>query len=213
MDEPKLADNNKLHKTSLVLFDFDGTLVDLNIDFDIMRKKLKGFYLEKYGEEHEFRPLLEKITELGSKKDCLCELQNLHSKLEIELSRTAQVVEGASETLNHLKAKGIKIGIFSRNSAACIKHHIKRNAFPEFDVILGYTDIRYIKPHPDAVNFALEKLSINKNEAVVVGDKDLDITAGNTAGVFTVALERDWSKGINLADAVIDKLSELKHVI
>lgn len=51
------------------------------------------------------------------------------------------------------------------------------------DAVVGEDMVTNYKPHPDMVNLILKKLSIDKRNAVMVGDAVADIEMGNNAGL------------------------------
>jgi HAD superfamily hydrolase (TIGR01549 family) len=47
------------------------------------------------------------------------------------------------------------------------------------------------KPKPDSTKYLLEKYKINPELAVMIGDRSIDIEAGNAAGISTVFFDKD----------------------
>jgi HAD superfamily hydrolase (TIGR01509 family) len=52
-----------------------------------------------------------------------------------------------------------------------------------FDVVLSRNDVQNLKPKPDGLNLALEKLGIGKDNSMLVGDSLDDLNAAKNAGV------------------------------
>jgi len=52
-----------------------------------------------------------------------------------------------------------------------------------FDVRIGTDDVKNVKPDPEPVLLALERLGVNKEEAIMIGDNSHDIEAGHNAGI------------------------------
>jgi pyrophosphatase PpaX len=55
-----------------------------------------------------------------------------------------------------------------------------------FDAIVAWDDVTNHKPHAEPVEKALKMLGGNKEEAIMVGDTEKDILAGQNAGVDTI---------------------------
>ncbi|MCA9494362.1 MAG: HAD-IA family hydrolase [Myxococcales bacterium] len=58
----------------------------------------------------------------------------------------------------------------------------------EVDLLVGPKDAARPKPAPDPVRFALERLVVRAERALMVGDAPSDLLAGRAAGVRTVAV-------------------------
>lgn len=47
------------------------------------------------------------------------------------------------------------------------------------------------KPAPDSLNYLCQKYGVDKNQAVMVGDRDLDVMAGHNAGMAGILFDPD----------------------
>ncbi len=54
--------------------------------------------------------------------------------------------------------------------------------------VVGSVDSRPNKPAPDGVYYALEKMGVSKEEAVFVGDSEVDIQTANNAAIDAVGV-------------------------
>lgn len=170
-----------------VLFDLDGTIVNLNVDWDGLKKALQRHFAT-YGFELPRRPLLDSLREIEealltyfsenmSRKIMEAAFQIMR-QFEIEGLKEATVCEGALEVLTWLKAECIPFAIVSNNDSECIWEAVKRFGFPHPDAIVGRDRTRG-KPDPWSVERALNLLGINPGSDVwMVGDKDVDMEAG-----------------------------------
>ena len=83
--------------------------------------------------------------------------------------------------------------------------------------IVTCDDVAATKPDPEGVLRALEELGVAPDEAIVIGDLDVDIIAGKKAGVVTVGLAHGFGTPADLQAAgavrVADNLSELMGII
>ncbi|WP_249664425.1 HAD-IA family hydrolase, partial [Lysinibacillus sp. D4B1_S16] len=52
-----------------------------------------------------------------------------------------------------------------------------------FDVRIGTDNVKNVKPDPEPVLLALERLGVDKDDAIWIGDNSHDIEAGHRAGV------------------------------
>ncbi|OGU34328.1 MAG: hypothetical protein A2068_14160 [Ignavibacteria bacterium GWB2_35_6b] len=126
---------------------------------------------------------------------------------------------GLRELLQYLKEKNIKVGIgtgFPREIFDGIFSYLKWEEF-ELDYIGIAEEIGKGRPHPDMIFDMMNKLKINKNELLKIGDTIADIQEGKNAGVATAVIlsgtqnEEDLIK--EKPDFVIRSLMELKEII
>lgn len=106
------------------------------------------------------------------------------------LRRDLKTVELYPEILETLKAicgKGIKVAILSTSRRESIEAARAYPAVSEcVEFIIAAEDVTQHKPHPESIKQALDKLNLNPEEAVLVGDSDKDIDAAHNAGIDSV---------------------------
>lgn len=97
---------------------------------------------------------------------------------------TTRPYDGIPETLAALKKRGCRLAVVS-NKFMTATQELIRHYFPEtIEVAIGEHEAEGIrkKPAPDTVNEAFRQLGVGKENAVYVGDSDVDImTARNSA--------------------------------
>lgn len=184
-----------------VLFDMDGTLVETDIDFPLMKQEMLAL-----GERHgipasELQGLdilgvvdaiVERIEDRDSGDPASKVRQEAFDTLErIELihSDEASIIPGALELLCALREADIKIGIVTRNCRGAVQISLDRTGV-FYDVLLTRDDVTRTKPHPDHLLQALEVLDVLPGEALMIGDHWMDIEAGNAAGTRTIGFLR-----------------------
>jgi len=189
---------SKLRHGKGIVFDFDGTLAVLNIDFSSMRERIFNL-MRQYGVFEEViseRYLLEIIDEvyqiLWTKTPSDAEefYQRAHEILhaiEMEAAEKGRLIPGIKATLKRLRRKGIKVGIITRNCEDAV-----RTVFPNIDsfcdVFVSRNSIKKVKPHPDHLTSAMKVLNVWGEEAVMIGDHPIDIQAGKRVGMKTIGV-------------------------
>ena len=73
----------------------------------------------------------------------------------------------------------------------------------------------YSKPHPHGINVVLEKMGVSPDKALMIGDSELDVMAGDAAGVYTAHLIRSHFHNYDKTNPTffissLDELPELK---
>jgi phosphoglycolate phosphatase len=180
------------------VFDFDGTLAIPNIDFGLMRRQVNAI-AARYGvDPDQFAHLyiLEMIdmvaAQLGEPRGSLGMdfYRDAHASilaLEAECARTGGMLPGAIEVLRVLRRQGFKVGVVTRNSEPAVRT-ICALIDDLCDVFLPREAVRFVKPHPEHLDLALKRLQVPAQQAVMVGDGAIDITAGKAVGLKTIAV-------------------------
>ncbi len=182
-----------------VIFDFDGTLAHLTIDFSLMKRRVAALaeaFLGRAPEENG-APVLEWLDELAAQVE-ECEGRDMalefHSRArlvinatELDAARQGGLFDFTRPLLDDLAARGVGLGVITRNSTAAV-----RTVFPDIarycGAFVAREDARAVKPDPEHVFQALEILQRPAPQALVVGDHGMDIVAGKAAGCFTAGV-------------------------
>jgi phosphoglycolate phosphatase len=205
------------------VFDFDGTLAIPNIDFGLMRRQVDAI-AARYGVDpvslgHLY--ILEMIEavrhQLGESGDLRG--QDFHREahasilaLEVDCARRGGLLPGAQEVLHILRRRGFKLAVVTRNSASAVRT-ICATIDTLCDVFLPREVVRFVKPHPEHLQRALEHLRIPARQAVMVGDGPIDITAGKALGLRTIAVltggDRRESLMASQPDLILNSVADL----
>jgi len=193
---PESSENSS--KFELVAFDLDGTLIELNIPFDEIRKALgieRGFILESIMEEKDSQKRQEMLRILES--------------YELMCAMKAKPAYYAVELVNGLNA--VK-GVITRNSRRSAEIVAERLGF-DFDFIIGREDAEP-KPSPQPLILALKMFDVRPSRALMVGDFLFDLLSGKAAGAKTALIlterNREMAKSfIQHADYVFESLKKL----
>jgi phosphoglycolate phosphatase len=189
---------NQFRGIKAVVFDFDGTLAVLNIDFSGMREQVFEL-MTKYGVNEEKiveRYLLEIIDEVAqilnqentsAAETFYQEAHQILHEVEVRAAEDGKLLPGVEEALKSLRGKGFKVGIVTRNCEEAI-----RKVVPDIeafcDVFVPRDLIKKVKPHPQQLMSVLKALHVTGGETVMVGDHTIDIQAGKRVGMKTVGV-------------------------
>ncbi|WP_295785156.1 HAD family hydrolase [Veillonella ratti] len=96
--------------------------------------------------------------------------------------------EGLYELLAELKKQGYKRAVVSNKVQEGVTA-LNGQYFKEyFNVAIGETPNRKRKPEPDMVNAALKALNSTPEEAVYVGDSEVDLQTAKNSGLLPIAV-------------------------
>ena len=200
-----------------LLFDFDGTLASLTIDFDRLRRKITALAEPFLGEEPEPSelPVLEWLDELAAEirefdhalgQEFHCRGRLVIQATELDAAREAELFSFTRPLLASLRACGVKTGILTRNSTAAVKV-----VFPDVlaccDALAAREDTPRVKPDPAHALALLSRLGVSPECALLVGDHPLDIKTARAAGLLSAAVASGHSTREALAAAGPDYLA------
>lgn len=208
-----------IEKVRLVIFDKDGTLMDLYhywsnmVDYrvEIARERL-GFDLRQKSEimfamgvdlaNKRLRsdgPVGIKKREIvmAAMEDALlaigfADTHNLCFEVfkevdEMSLQHLNEIIRplnGMKELINVLRNRGCSIALATTDKTQRAKLALNILGISDkVDIVVGEDMVKNYKPHPDMINFILDELSVDKVNAVMVGDAITDIEMGNNAGI------------------------------
>ena len=86
-----------------------------------------------------------------------------------------------------------------------VKHYFGENGF---DQILGSSDSRPKKPSPEIISVILENAGMTPEQAVMIGDSNVDIRTAKNAGVHSIGCTWGFRGRDELAEAGADDLAE-----
>ena len=96
--------------------------------------------------------------------------------------------EGIMELMKELKGRGIKMAIVSNKIDSGVKE-LNEMHFAEFvEIAIGEREGIGRKPSPDSVNEAIQLLGVDKENAIYVGDSDVDILTAKNANIRCISV-------------------------
>jgi len=128
---------------------------------------------------------------------------------------TTRPYDGIPEMLVALKAKGCHTAVVSNKFYAATQELCRHFFADTIDVAIGEHEAEGIrkKPAPDTVNEAFRQLGVGRDQAVYVGDSDVDIQTAKNSGLPCINVlwgfrDRDFLQK-NGAETFISAPSEL----
>lgn len=151
----------------LVIFDLDGTLADLDIDWEGMHSALA------------------KAKEKQNKIFEQYELANISK---------AKPIRRNIELLKAFSQMECKIALFTSNTRKAAISIISQNQIGnKVNLIVAREDVHMLKPSPEGLRQILKHFSMKKEEALFIGNNWRDEEAGRRAGIKTIiTCDSDW---------------------
>jgi len=181
-----------------MVFDFDGTLAHLTIDFDEMRREAASLaedYLN-FRPGPDKAPVLEWIEQIGLtisgekgagrekalefREKCLEMIQ----EIELRAAEKGELFDYTRPLLARLSENGVSTAIITRNCSRAV-----RIVFPDIGdycpCLLARDQTKRVKPDPAHLREALKSMGVCASRAMMVGDHPMDIQTGRRAGTMT----------------------------
>lgn len=214
-------------RLAAVIFDFDGTLAELHIDFGKMRSGVAGLlqihdlspsdfdhlYILEMIEEAE-RRISKSSSEAGKifRKNAMVLIENM----EMEAAEQSSLFNGVKKLLADIRKLPMAIGIITRNC-----HRSIQTVFPDYgeyvDALISREMTDYVKPDPRHLQEILSLLNIPAERTLMVGDHQIDIQIGKKLGTYTAAVLTGTGKHEDLRrarpDFLLRNVLEVKDII
>lgn len=213
-------------KYKLAVFDMDGTILntleDLNdsLNFSLKENALPVRTLD------ETRCFvgngIRRLVELGVPEnsepetvDRVFECFNKH--YAVHCNDKTKAYDGIAGLIKRLDSLGIRTAVVSNKSDYAVQTLCRDYFDGLFGFALGLKDGVRKKPYPDSVNLALEKFGVKKEEAVYIGDSEVDIMTAKNAGTDCISVDWGFRTDEELikagAEKIVRNIDELEKAI
>lgn len=180
-------------KARVIIFDFDGTIVYLETEWEHLRAKLHHFCLGKFDLNNPFKPLdagLKTIKHLN--ENAFKEAIDIVAAYEIG-GYKGKVNNNVLDFIKKEMSPSQKLAVFSSNTRRAIKTILTRlTIYP--DAIVGKEDILdNPKPSESGLLRILKHFNVKSDEALFIGNSQMDLEAGCRSGVKTFLWSKLWT--------------------
>ncbi len=181
------------NQIKLAVFDMDGTILDTLEDLQDSLNYALGkmeYPLRTYEEVRSFvgngiRKLIERAVPKGTSYEKIDETHRIFMEhYEVHCADKTRPYAGIVELLTKLKESGMATAVVSNKAHAAVLDLCEQYFKGLFDMAVGEQEEMAKKPAPDSVNLVLEKLGYTKEEAVYIGDSEVDIATAKNSGLL-----------------------------
>ena len=217
----------KNHKTKLVLFDLDGTLIDTAPDFLFALNKVLTDNEEDVITEEDLRFYISEGTSKMIKTFFKIEEDDVNfekyknqflSEYKSNLTKKSKLFDGIKSLIQYLDSNSIMFGVVTNKYFEYAKPIIE--SFPELSnvkIIICPDHVSISKPDPEGILLACNKLNVTPDNTIYLGDHLNDLMAGEAAGtkvigcLYGYSLDQNIvnSKGCNYVTNVSEIISHL----
>lgn len=188
--------SDKKKKINTVIFDLDGTLLDTLEDLEAA----VNYALASCGMPGRTLSEVRQFVGNGVRKLMIRAVPGGEENPEFErafdvfkdyygehCNDATKAYEGIPELLQALKDSGYALAIVSNKIDSAVRD-LNSKYFPQVDVAIGDRENLKRKPEPDSVYLALAQLGRTREEAVYVGDSDVDLQTAQNSGLPCISV-------------------------
>lgn len=187
----------KLDKVRAIVFDLDGTLLDTLEDLAnatnwALRKN--NMQQRTLAEIRQFvgngvRRLIERAVPEGTDEALFNRTFDDFKRYYVaHCQECTRLYDGIAELLRALKTRGYKLAIVSNKLQAGVDELYERYFRDTVEVAVGEQPQWQRKPAPDMVLEALKRLGVTADEAIYIGDSDVDMATARNSGLPCISV-------------------------
>jgi len=220
-----------MEKINTVIFDLDGTLLDTLEDLkDSLNHTFKKFGLPERSLDdtrrfvgNGIRTLICRAVPEGTSEEMIDTLfEEMKAYYDLHCLDKTKPYDGVVTLLSQFYEAGYKLAIVSNKVDSAVKD-LNKTFFSDYvSVAIGEKPGIERKPAPDTVIEALRQLGSTKEEAIYIGDSEVDVATAKNSGMPCVSvlwgfrskewlLERGGSVFAETADEVFRYVTELNE--
>jgi phosphoglycolate phosphatase len=208
-----------------IVFDFDYTLGDstkgitMSINYALTQLGYEPSDLESIRKTIglSMKETFIRLTQINNDEQSDKFIRLFREKADIVMTECTELLPYALDTLRQAKANNIKTGIVTTKYHYRINQILdKFNAVSLIDIIVGSEDVKFEKPNPEGLIYAMNEINVRKERALYVGDSIVDAETAKLAGVSFIGVttgtttEVEFSKFPHIK--IIDNLSQLQSI-
>ncbi|MHA7944472.1 phosphoglycolate phosphatase [Formosa sp. 3Alg 14/1] len=215
----------------LIIFDFDGTLINSIPDLTLAVNKMLSHYKAPaltIAQVTPFigngaQPLVKRALEFAMPdKDISEDFLKEAFKIYFEAYKAVTCKDtfmypGVHETLIYLKEKGYKMAICTNKPFSFIEPILDKLEIKSFfSLWVGEDSLAKKKPDATPLFHLVDKLGSTIEKSIMVGDSKNDILAAQNADMHSIGVSYGYNYNENIADynptQVVDQFSELQKL-
>lgn len=213
-------------KYKLAIFDMDGTILDTLVDlanavnYALAEAQLPQRTLSEIRSflGNGMLNLIRLSAPEGSSPEAIADLKDTFTAYyKAHCSENTRPYTGIVGLIEELRAQGVKTAVVSNKPDFGVQLLVQEHFPTSFDVAVGERTGIAKKPAPDSVNEVLRQLAISREEAVYIGDSEVDIATARNSGMDGVIVTWGFRDEAYLkkerAQILVHSIQELKSAL
>ena len=201
-----------------IIWDFDGTL------FDTYPETARSMQtaLHNHGYEYSYQEIydLMKVSmstmaryfreTVGVGDEVFRDYDAIRRQNEVD---ECPPYDGISELLRDIVAAGGKNYLCTHRDESAFKIMKAYGVYGLFEGFATAMDKLPPKPNPDSVTYLMDKFGFSAGDAVMIGDREIDVRAGKGAGLKTISFWDGTGQRLTSADFDTESVSAIRDVL
>ena len=223
-----MSTNINKNTIKCVVFDLDGTLLDtiktinyyLNIALEkngvktVTEKECLGFV--GYGAKWLIESALRNSDDYSEEKMATV-FRDYNTAYNSNPYYFTEVYDGVLDSLELLKKQGVALAVLSNKPDFAVREVVSRFLPDIFSYVGGAKDGVPLKPCPDSLIAILSELGFSRDEAVYIGDSEVDVETAMNANMPCISVSWGFRTAEQLkeagADCVVDTPDKMTSII
>lgn len=190
-----------------IIFDLDGTLIQLPVNYETVQNNLKEFF----NTSKNLKPLIPTIIKLSKNDQNKIDTSfDIICKEEVLASKNFKIMADAVEILNFLKSKNLILCLVTMQCSDALEKILqKMEVLDLFDSIISRDDSydRF-----EQIKNSLKNICLESSDVLMVGDRIHDVESAKKAGCIPVLKINEIEKIPPFPCQKIKNLNELKKM-
>ncbi|MFB5628398.1 MAG: HAD family hydrolase [Nitrosarchaeum sp.] len=191
-----------------IIFDLDGTLIQLPVNYDVVQNNLKKFF----NVEENLKPLIPTIIQLSKNdQNKINTAFELICQEEISAIKNFKIMNDAVEVLKFLKSKNLILCLVTMQCRTVLEQILQKMDISNlFDSVISRDENH---DRFEQIQNSLNNLSLEPSKVLVVGDRIHDVESARKAGCTPILKINQIKKIPSFDCKLIENLNELKEII
>ena len=194
--------------TKGIIFDLDGTLIQLPVNYETVQNNLKEFF----NTSKNLKPLIPTIIKLSKNDQNKIDTSfDIICKEEVLASKNFKIMVDAVEILNFLKSKNLILCLVTMQCSDALEKILqKMEVLDLFDSIISRDDSydRF-----EQIKNSLKNICLESSDVLMVGDRIHDVESAKKAGCIPILKINKIQKNPSFSCTKIQNLIEIQNLI
>ena len=205
-----------MSKEKLIIFDFDGVLINseknMELTWNKTIKNLKEYNIpfSEY-KKNIGLPFKKILNNLHIKKKDFYTITETYKKNSLYYQNKIKLFKGVKPLIKRLK-KNYKIALFTSKDNFRTKFLLKKFNL-KFDTIIAGNDVEKGKPHPEGLKKIMKKLNFKNNSIFYIGDTIYDYKCSQKVEIKYIHVNWGFEKILKKKDVIfVNNFKELNKL-
>lgn len=176
-------------KHQAVIFDFDGVLAKVHVDWNSLKKELRTLIAKETGSCEELTPFDVQLNKclMQMPSELTAQVNRVIESYELSGRERHQIYPEMIDFARILHDNNISLFICSSNTKKVIDQILTSAGIRStFQQIISRENVQQRKPSPEGLLKIIGENKLEKSQVLYIGDREIDLQAGEAARIRVV---------------------------